>query len=120
MKAINRIGTLAGAGVLCAAQAGAAVLWDTGAPHVVNFNGSDTYLGYSSGNLGAGNEQRWAAIPFRIAPAGAVITQVDADWFIVAGGEADTVNYKIWNRSGLAAPTTVAVEGTLGAFGAGI
>lgn len=99
-------------------------LWDTGAPHMVNFNGTDTYLGYSSGDLGAGAEQRWAAIPFRIETLNndAVIDQINIDWFIPAGGEADNVNYIIWNRSGLAAPVdgNQFASGTLGAYGAGI
>jgi hypothetical protein len=97
-------------------------LWDTGAPHQVNFNGADTYLGFSSGNLGAGSEQRWAAIPFRIDVPGAVITEVDVDWFIVAGSEADNVNYIIWNRTGLAAPVNgnQFAMGVLGPFAAGI
>lgn len=99
---------------------GQVTLWDTGAPHPVNFNGADTNLGYSSGNLGAAAPQRWAAIPFRVGGGGALITEVRADWFIAVGSEALNVNYHIWNRSGLAAPTTMASSGTLGAFGAGI
>jgi hypothetical protein len=97
-------------------------LWDTGPPHMVNFNGADTYLGYSSGNLGAGSEQRWAAIPFRIDVPGAVITQLEADWFVFAGQEADNVNYIIWNRTGLAAPVAgdEFAMGVLGPFGAGV
>jgi hypothetical protein len=79
------------------------VLWDTGAPHEVVYNGQTIYLGFSSGNL-PDKPQRWAAIPFRIPPAGAVITRIDVDWFISAGYEAATVNYIIWQRQGLAPP----------------
>lgn len=100
--------------------ANAAVLWDTGAPHVVNFNGADTNLGYSSGNLGAGATERWYAMAFRIGGAGATINQVDADWFVVAGSQGATVEYKIWNRVGLTAPTTLYASGTLGAYGVGV
>jgi hypothetical protein len=97
-------------------------LWDTGAPNPVNFNGTDTYLGYSSGDLGVGLEQRWAAIPFRIGVANAVITRMDFDWFIPAGGEADNVNFIIWHRSGLTAPVNgdQFASGVLGPYGAGI
>jgi hypothetical protein len=104
------------------ALANAGVLWDTGAPHPVNFNGTDTNLGFSSGNLGAGSEQRWAAMPFKIGAGGAVVNQIDVDWFVVAGSEADTVNYIIWKRNGLNAPVDgdQFASGILGAFGAGI
>lgn len=104
------------------ASAHAATLWDTGAPHPVNFNGTDTNLGLSSGNIGAGLEQRWIAAPFRIGGGGAIINQIDVDYFIVAGSEADNVNYIIWSRTGLAAPVDgdQVASGVLGAFGAGI
>src|SRR5262249_11183611 len=111
---------LAMAALAIAGQAGAAVLWDTGAPHVVNFNGSDTYLGFSAGNLGGASTQRWAAIPFRIGGPGAFINQVNVDGFAPAGSEPATVNYIIWNRSGLTAPTSMYAQGVLGAYpGAG-
>ncbi len=108
-------------GLFGGAIASAGVLRDTGAPHLVNFNGADTYLGLSSGNLGGGLEQRWAAVPFKIASNGTVINQVDVDWFVVAGSEADNVNYIIWKRNGLNAPVDgdQYASGTLGAFGAG-
>jgi hypothetical protein len=96
------------------------MLWDTGAPHIVNFNGTETYLGYSSGNLGAGLEQRWAAVPFRISLSNAIITQIDVDWFVQPGQEANSVNYIIWHRNGLDAPTVDYSSGVLGAFGAGV
>lgn len=117
---MKRFVSLAIAGVVCAG-ASAQVLWDTGAPHLVNFNGTDTYLGYSGGNLGAGFEQRWAAIPFRITAPGAVINTIEADWFVQAGSEADNVNYIIWNRNGLAAPVAgdEFSTGVLGVFGVG-
>ena len=109
-------------GVALVVPAGADTLWDTGAPHQVNFNGSETYLGFSSGNLGAGSEQRWIAAPFRIGGGGAIVTQIDADWFVVGGGGADNVNYIIWNRTGLAAPVNgdQVSSGVLGAYGPGI
>ncbi|MBI5863480.1 MAG: PEP-CTERM sorting domain-containing protein [Planctomycetes bacterium] len=102
---VQAVRWLAGAAVAAlAGSASATVLWDTGAPNPVMFNGNLTYLGFSSGNLGAGSEQRWAAQPFRIDAAGTVIQQIDIDYFIPAGGEFDNVNFIIWNRTGLAAP----------------
>lgn len=34
-------------------------LWNTGSPKIVIYNGADSYLGFSSGNIGVGLEQRW-------------------------------------------------------------
>ncbi|MFN8220833.1 MAG: hypothetical protein U0S12_11975 [Fimbriimonadales bacterium] len=107
------------AALVSATSQASVTLWDTGFPHPVNFNGTDTYLGFSSGNL-AGAPQRWAAMPFRVGAGGVRIDQVDVDWFVVAGSEAVNVNYKIWQRSGLNAPGALVTEGVLGAFGAGI
>jgi hypothetical protein len=119
---LRSLSVLVVAALALAAPGSADVLWDTGAPQTVIFNGAETYLGYSSGNLGAGLEQRWAAIPFRIEVANAVIQQVDVDWFIVAGSEADNVNYIIWKRTALNAPVDgdQFTSGVLGVFGAGI
>lgn len=92
----------------CAALSTAAqgaIIWDTGGPNQVIFNGNTTYLGYTSGNAGAGNEQRWAAVPFSVPAAGATITQIDVDFFIPAGQEPTDVTFIVWNRTGLAAPT---------------
>jgi len=117
------LGTLGLAGLLLAAPAaGQMVLWDTGPPTTVIYNGSETYLGYSSGDLGPGMEQRWCAIPFRIELPNAVITRIDVDWFINPGDEAETVNYIIWHRTGLDAPVDgdQFSQGVLGAFGPGI
>lgn len=118
---MKRLAWLWAAGLLCAG-ANADVLWDTGAPHPVNFNGTDTNLGFSSGNLGAGFEQRWLAIPFRIDAPGTTIDTIEADWFVVAGSEADNVNYIIWNRTGLNAPVDgdQFSAGVLGAYAVGV
>lgn len=97
------------------------VIYDSGPPKVVNFNGTDTYLGFSSGNVAPGLEQRWYAAPFVIPEGGATITQINADWFIPAGAGAQSVRYKIWPRSGFSNPGVVPIrEGTLGAYGPGI
>ncbi len=119
LKGIAAVLVVVCAGTLAHAQT---VLWDTGAPHQVVFNNNPTYLGYVSGNAGAGLEQRWAAIPFRLPGPISVITQIDVDWFIVAGQEAETVNYIIWRRNGLNRPVDgdQVASGVLGAFGPGI
>jgi hypothetical protein len=113
-----------GAVVLAAPASADLVLWDTGAPHRLtrDSDGVQIFVGYSSGNLGAGSEQRWAAMPFRIEVPDAVITQVDVDWFIYAGHEADNVMYIIWNRTGLDRPEDgdQFSQGLLGPYGAGI
>jgi hypothetical protein len=98
-----------------------ALLWDTGAPHAVILGGSPAYLGYSSGNLPA-MPQRWAAVPFRIPPPGAVIARIDADWFVSPGYEAEAINYIIWQRGGLTAPLLgdERASGVLGPYGPGV
>jgi len=116
------LGTLGLAALMLVAPAnGQFVLWDTGPPHMVVYDGAETYLGYSSGDLGPGAEQRWCAIPFRIEIPDAVITQIDVDWFINPGDEADNVRYIIWNRAGLDAPLDgdQFSEGLLGPYAAG-
>ncbi len=97
------------------------VLWDTGAPHAVMYNGNPNYLGYSSGNLPA-MPQRWAAVPFSIPPAGAVISRIDADWFVSPGYEAETTNYIVWQRTGLTPPQPgdEVATGVLGPYAPGI
>lgn len=111
------------AALLIAAPVSAEVLYDTGAPHIVlDGTGAQTYLGWSSGDLGAGMEQRWTVEAFRIPTGGAVIEQIDVDWFVQAGQEADNVRYIIWQRNGLTAPVqgNQFSEGLLGVYGPGI
>jgi len=106
---------------VCGAAHADPMVYDTGFPHTVMFNGSETYLGFSSGSL-AGLPQRWSAMPFTLTQA-TTITGVDINWFIVAGSEGVDVKYIIWKRTGInQAPVDgdqVAV-GTLGPFGPGI
>jgi hypothetical protein len=104
---------------LAASPGRADVIWDTGAPHPVISSGATVYLGYISGNPGPTQPQRWAAIPFQVS-TNSVIRQVDLDWFINPGNEGTTVQYIIWQRTGLTAPTTMFSSGTLGAFGPGV
>jgi hypothetical protein len=115
---MKRILCLGGLAAVTASHA--VTLWDTGAPHPVNFNGADTNLGYTSGNGGAGFEQRWAAIPFTVGAPGWQINQVDVDYFIAAGTTPVNVTYIIWDRTNLDAPTVQHMSGILGAAGPGI
>jgi hypothetical protein len=98
------------------------VVWDTGAPKTVIFNNQEVYLGYVSGNVSATLPQRWSAIPFSIPAGGARISQVDANWFIVAGSEGAHVRYIIWRRTGLARPVDgdQVAQGILGPYAAGV
>jgi len=93
------------------------VIWDTGAPNPILDGGSDVYLGLVSGSNVVG-PQRWAATPFTIGGGGTTITGLDADWFAASG--ANTVNYVIWQRNGLLAPTTAVSTGVLGPIDPGI
>jgi hypothetical protein len=113
---------LVGAAALAAAAGSVSaqvVVWDNGASTQVTFNGAATYLGYSSGNVAAGLEQRFAAQAFSIPAGFTSISQIDASWFPSAGSEGATVNYRIWRRTAMTSAPTAADElssGTLGAF----
>lgn len=90
-------------------------LWDTGAPNPCLSSGSPTQLSLASGNFGPSIPQRWAAVPFTFGSA-ATITDVNV-WMSGDATAADTVEYAIWNRTALTAPTgTAAYSGTLGAW----
>ncbi len=95
-------------------------LWNTGSPKIVIYNGADSYLGFSSGNIGVGLEQRWWAAPFSIFDSPAVITEVHVNYFIPAGFEGDNIRYKIWQRNGFNTPGALIQEGVLGIMGPGI
>ncbi len=99
-----------------------APVWDTGAPHTVLSSGNEVYLGYISGNYSTTMPQRWSAIPFRIPAGGAVISQVDANWFIVDGYQGTEVRYIIWRRTGLNRPVDgdQVAQGVLGPYTAGV
>ncbi|HYE03545.1 MAG TPA: hypothetical protein VD963_09965 [Phycisphaerales bacterium] len=103
------------------------VVWDTGVNHPVLFNGTLTNLGLSSGNLGAGLEQRWFAMPFRVTGGtpNTTITVVDVNYFSPAGSVPATIEYIIWNRTGHPSnpahkPTTIFTQGTLGPHAPGM
>ena len=99
-----------------------ATIWDTGAPKTVISGGSEVYLGYISGNYSATLPQRWSAIPFSIPAGGAVLSQVDASWFVMDGYQGSVVRYIIWRRTGLAKPEDgdQVAQGVLGPYSAGV
>jgi hypothetical protein len=85
------------------------VLFDTGPTRQILFdpaaggNHTLTYVGWSSGNLGAGLEQRWSAQPFTIPAGSWDLTKIDANYF-VSGAGIDAVGIRIWSRTGQNAP----------------
>jgi hypothetical protein len=100
---------------------GQKIMATSGGPHSVIFNNAQTFLGFSSGNLGSGFEQRWWAAPF-ILEGDTTATSVDVWWFIVAGSEFDNVHFIVWKRTNLDKPVDgdQVVEGDLGPFDDGV
>jgi hypothetical protein len=101
-------------------------LYDMGAQHLIHrvSDNTDYWLGFTSGYYDATTPQRWAAIPFYIDQPGAVITEIQANWFIVEDPpcQADSVVALIWHRNGLDAPTSfdeLFWEGVIGPYEAG-
>ncbi len=93
--------------------ASAGVIWDSGVAHLLQTDATtQDYVGYTSGDSGD-NHQRWAAAPFTIGSGGATVNEIWANMYC-DDGLTSTVNYIIWNRTGLNAPTTQYTNGTLG------
>lgn len=78
------------------------VLYDSGPPNRGNLEGDITYLGWTSGYMQPGYEQRWSAHPFTIPEGTWDITQINADYFI--GDDFDLLDYIIWQRNGQECP----------------
>lgn len=95
------------------------VIWDNGIPKTCIFNGTESWLGWSSGNLGGTLTQRWWAEPFTIRAGGATINKVTANWFIPAGSEGLEIKFIIWKRTGTNAPGNDPVVGGADIFAAG-
>lgn len=83
------------------------VLFDTGIAGLCinNSTGGQTFLGWTSGNAGVTQPQRWSAQPFTLPAGNWNITSIDPAWFLVTGQIPTDVGYKIWSRSGQVAPT---------------
>jgi hypothetical protein len=97
---------------------GTTVLWTTGAARTIDYQfttfRSYTGFGYVSGYYDATMPQRWAAVPFRLDEPSR-ITQLDA-YYSNPKGYATNVEYRVWNRTNLEAPTSVAATGSLGPY----
>jgi hypothetical protein len=88
---------------LAAAQT---LLFDSGIAGLCinNSTGAQTYLGWTSGNAGAGLEQRWTPQPFTLPAGNWTITQIQAQYFLVAGQTPVSIDWKIWSRNGQNVP----------------
>lgn len=96
------------------------ILWSTGVPRVAftDNNGTPSYLAYISGYVDESTPKRMAAIPFSLEQ-NAVISEIHADYTNNFGGvhtNPQDVSFIVWYRDGLAAPNTVAFEGSFGAY----
>lgn len=93
------------------------IVFDTGPTRTVLFDSTgqgnhvSTYVGYGSGNLAAGQEQRWSAQPFTMPAGSWDLTQIDANYFhLNASIPPEQIGIRIWSRDGQNAP---AVAGEL-------
>ncbi len=101
-------------GLELGAPCGIEDVFDTGPRRTVNWdagggcNFAPTFLGWSSGNLGAAQPQRWSAQAFNVPapPEGDAwhITSIEINGFLVDGFPVDTFNYIVWNRTGFDVP----------------
>jgi hypothetical protein len=98
----------------------AGIIWDTGAANLLpGATPNDvTLLNWASGNFSDQRPEARVVVPFRVS-ANTVIRQVNADW-VNFGQAGKTVNYTIWQRTGLDAPTTILQSGVLGRYEAGV
>jgi len=97
------------------------VLFDTGAPRQVIFQGNSTFLGWTSGNPSASQPQRWTAQPFDLPAGNWDVTQLDAYYFVPDGNAVTDINWIIWSRDGQASPIDgdIIAEGSVAEFGCG-
>lgn len=86
------------------------VVFDTGPQSFVVFNGANTNLGLSSGDVTATLLQRWIATPFTVpaAPAGFsswLVTDAVVKGFLAAApNTVETLNWVVWERTGFTVP----------------
>ncbi len=103
-KSLLKVAMLAVAGSALSAEAQVTLF--SSRPHTQNNNnGTITSTGFSSGNIGAGLEERWMAAPFKLN-SNSTITQIQASAFVPAGSEFQNLAWRIWSRpAGNPAPT---------------
>ena len=75
-------------------------LYDSGPPRRGLYNGSSGFVGFTSGNLQPGLEQRWSAQPFQVPGGSWHISRIDVDYFIPDGRDFDILKYIVWRRTG--------------------
>jgi hypothetical protein len=97
------------------------MLWTTGAPSAVFEDGCGCFgrptpsrFGYISGRLDATSPQRWAAVRFRLDEP-SHLDELDA-YYSDPNGTVKDIQYIIWNRTNLLAPTAIAASGSLGPY----
>lgn len=97
------------------------VLWTTGTPRsiYVNASGQNVFVPVVNGYDGATNPQRWFAVPFRLTQT-SLITELRAYYTNLTPTTNLSVNYIIWDRTDLTAPTTMAATGSLGPYAPGL
>jgi hypothetical protein len=80
----------------------------TGPVQTVLFNGANTNLGLSSGDLSLANAQRWLAMPFEVpAPSSGNAwdtTAIIGKGFVVANTVTPDLTWILWNRDGTNKP----------------
>ncbi len=104
------------------AYGGGDVLFDTGAPREVIFQGGDlNFLGWTSGNPVASQPQRWTAQPFDLPAGNWDVTQLDVYYFVPTDNVVTDLNWIIWDRAGQARPVDgdILAEGSVPEFGCG-
>lgn len=104
---MTRIVGFFGVAIVAAASTTASaqiLLYDTGVHETVLFNGSATNLGWTSGNAGATQPQRWTAQPFTLGAGDFTINEIEAEYF-VPGADPTDIGWVIWERIGETAPT---------------
>lgn len=113
MRPHARVLALAAASLFVAAGAAHAqvVVFDTGPTRPLLFDSTGqsnhvlTYVGWGSGNLAVGQEQRWSAQPFVLPLGQWQLTGIDANYFILdAANPPDQIGIRIWSRTGQNAP----------------
>ncbi len=101
--------------------AGGDVLFDTGVPRQVIFQGGETFLGWTSGNPSAAQPERWTAQPFTLPAGDWDITQLDLYYFVPTGNVVDDINWIVWSRDGQNRPEDgdMLLEGSFPELGCG-
>jgi hypothetical protein len=106
LPSLARAAALAIATLVPGVATAQSVLFDTGVAGLCVNNGTGglTYLGWSSGNAGAGFEQRYAAQAFTLPAGEWVVTQLQPRYFLT-GAAPTSIGWILYSRTGQTAPT---------------